>query len=101
MAYNADKLKTPPSSWADFWDLEKFPGKRALRKSPVHTLQIALMADGVPKDKVYALLKTPQGVDRAFAKLDKVKSSIQWRESGAQPQQWLAAGDVVLTSAFG
>lgn len=100
IAYNADKLKTAPTSWADFWDLEKFPGKRGLRKSAVHTLEFALLADGVPKDQVYAVLNTPQGVDRAFAKLDQIKSKVQWWDSGAQPQQWLASGDVVMTSAY-
>lgn len=92
IAYNADKVASAPTSWADFWDLKKFPGKRGLRKSAVHTLEFALLADGVTKDKVYEVLSTPQGVDRAFAKLDQIKSSIQWWESGAQPQQWLAAG---------
>lgn len=100
IAYNADKLQGSPSSWADFWDLKKFPGKRGLRKSAVHTLEFALLADGVPKEKVYKVLSTPEGVDRAFAKLDEIKPSIQWWESGAQPQQWLAAGDVVMTSAY-
>ena len=100
IAYNADKVSGAPTSWADFWDLKKFPGKRGLRKSAVHTLEFALLADGVPKDKVYEVLNTPQGVDRAFAKLDQIKPNIQWWEAGAQPQQWLAAGDVVMTSAY-
>lgn len=100
IAYNADKLKTAPTSWADFWDTKKFPGKRGLRKSAVHTLEFALLADGVPKDKVYDVLGTSAGVDRAFAKLDQIKTSIQWWEAGAQPQQWLAAGDVVMSSAY-
>ncbi|WP_218567864.1 ABC transporter substrate-binding protein [Pseudomonas cavernicola] len=100
IAYNADKLTTAPTSWADFWDLEKFPGKRGLRKSAVHTLEFALLADGVPKDQVYSVLNTPAGVERAFKKLDQIKPSIQWWEAGAQPQQWLAAGDVVMTSAY-
>ncbi|AVZ17535.1 TPA: ABC transporter substrate-binding protein [Pseudomonas aeruginosa] len=100
IAYNADKLNGAPATWADFWDVKKFPGKRGLRKSAVHTLEFALLADGVPKDEVYEVLSTPQGVDRAFAKLDQIKPNIQWWESGAQPQQWLAAGDVVMTSAY-
>ncbi|MDD1148860.1 ABC transporter substrate-binding protein [Pseudomonas sp. TNT2022 ID357] len=100
IAYNADKLKRVPASWADFWDLTQFPGKRGLRKSAVHTLEFALLADGVPRDRVYETLSTAHGVDRAFAKLDQIKSSIQWWEAGAQPQQWLAAGDVVMSSAY-
>jgi putative spermidine/putrescine transport system substrate-binding protein len=100
MAYNGDKLKTAPTSWADFWDLEKFPGKRGLRKSAKYSLEAALLADGVSREDLYKVLGTPQGVDRAFKKLDAIKSSIQWWEAGAQPPQWLLAGDVVMSAAY-
>lgn len=100
MAYNADKLKTAPTGWADFWDLQKFPGKRSLHKGAKYTLEIALMADGVPYTEVYKTLTTQEGVDRAFRKLDQIKSNIQWWEAGAQPMQYLASGDVAMTSAF-
>jgi putative spermidine/putrescine transport system substrate-binding protein len=100
IAYDADKLKTAPSGWADFWDLQKFPGKRSLRKGAKYTLEIALMADGVAKADVYKVLATPEGVDRAFRKLDQIKSSIQWWDSGAQPMQFLASGDVFMSTAY-
>jgi putative spermidine/putrescine transport system substrate-binding protein len=100
MAYDGSKLKTAPASWADFWDLEKFPGKRGLRKGAKYTLESALLADGVSVDDLYKVLDTPEGVDRAFKKLDQIKSSIQWWEAGAQPPQWLVAGDVVMSAAY-
>jgi putative spermidine/putrescine transport system substrate-binding protein len=100
LAYNADKLKAAPTSWADFWDLKKFPGKRGMRKGAKFTLEIALLADGVKPDQVYKLLASKDGVDRAFKKLDQIKGSIQWWEAGAQPPQMLAAGDVVMSSAY-
>ncbi|AJC66545.1 ABC transporter substrate-binding protein [Dickeya zeae] len=100
LTYNANKLQQAPKSWADFWDVKNFPGKRALRKSAKFTLEIALLADGVKREDVYKVLATPAGVDRAFKKLDQIKSNIQWWESGAQPLQWLVAGDVVMTSAY-
>jgi putative spermidine/putrescine transport system substrate-binding protein len=100
LAYDADRLKDGPKSWADFFDVEKFPGKRALRKGAKFTLEIALMADGVPPEDVYDLLATPEGVDRAFRKLDTIKPHLQWWEAGAQPPEWLAAGDVIMTSAY-
>src|SRR5262249_6145581 len=51
LGYDADKIKDPPKSWADFFDLKKYPGKRALRSGPKPNLEIALMGDGVaPKD---------------------------------------------------
>ncbi len=100
LTYDGNKLKTAPTSWADFWDVGKFPGKRALRKSAKYTLEIALMADGVKREDVYKVLATPAGVDRAFKKLDVLKPHIQWWESGAQPLQWLVSGDVTLASAY-
>lgn len=100
LAYNADKLKTSPTGWADFWDLEKFPGKRGLRKGAMYTLEFALMADGVAPKEVYKVLATREGQDRAFRKLDQIKPSIQWWEAGAQPPQYLASGDVVMSSVY-
>ncbi len=90
----------PPSSLEDFFDLEAFPGKRGLRKIAKVNLELALMADGVPADEVYDLLGTPEGVDRAFAKLDTIKDEVIWWEAGAQPPQLLADGEVVMTTAF-
>lgn len=100
LAYNADKLKSAPSGWADFWDVAKFPGKRGLRKGAKYTLEFALLADGVPTSDVYKVLATPAGVNRAFAKLDKLKANIQWWEAGAQPPQLLASGDLVMSAAY-
>jgi putative spermidine/putrescine transport system substrate-binding protein len=100
LAYNADKLKSAPTGWADFWDTEKFPGKRGLRKGAKYTLEFALMADGVAPKDVYKVLGTKEGQDRAFKMLDKLKPSIQWWEAGAQPPQYLQSGDVVMSSAY-
>src|SRR5690554_1645509 len=69
-AYNHDTLTgDKPQTMQDFFDLQKFPGKRALRKRPQVNLEWALLADGVPADQVYEKLATPEGQDRAFAKL--------------------------------
>ncbi|MEG1038862.1 MAG: ABC transporter substrate-binding protein [Pseudomonas sp.] len=100
IAYDRNKLAQAPASWADFWDVQKIPGKRGLRKRAVYNLEFALMADGVKAEDVYSVLATPQGVDRAFAKLTELKPYIQWWEAGAQPAQWLSAGDVVMTSTY-
>ncbi|WP_280043739.1 ABC transporter substrate-binding protein [Pseudomonas sp. Hg5Tf] len=100
IAYDRNKLAQAPTSWADFWDVQKTPGKRGLRKRAVYNLEFALMADGVKVEDVYNVLATPQGVDRAFAKLTELKPYIQWWEAGAQPAQWLSAGDVVMTSTY-
>ncbi|MDT4804525.1 Spermidine/putrescine-binding periplasmic protein [compost metagenome] len=100
MAYDGSRLKSAPTGWADFWNTQKFPGKRSLRKGAKYTLEIALLADGVPREDLYKVLETPEGVERAFRKLDQIKPSIQWWESGAQPMQFLASGDVVMSTAY-
>jgi len=100
MAYNGDKLKVGPKTWADFWDVKKFPGKRGMRKGARYNLEFALMADGVKPADVYKTLATKEGADRAFKKLGELKSSIQWWEAGAQPPQFLVAGDVVMTTVY-
>jgi putative spermidine/putrescine transport system substrate-binding protein len=89
-----------PKSWADFWNVKKWPGKRGLRKQARMTLEIALMADGVASADIYKVLATKEGQDRAFAKLDEIKPYIQWWETGAQPLEWLAAGNVTVTAAY-
>lgn len=100
IAYDTTVLKDPPKTIADVFDLQKFPGKRALQKNPFVNLEWALIADGVPQAEVYKVLSTPEGVDRAFKKLDTIKKDVVWWEAGAQPPQLLADGQVVMTSAW-
>lgn len=96
-AYDTSKLKTAPTTIGDFFDLKKFPGKRGMRKSPKVAMEWALIADGVAPQDVYKTLATPAGVDRAFRKLDTIKSNIVWWDAGAQAPQLLADGAVVMT----
>ncbi|MEH6727099.1 MAG: ABC transporter substrate-binding protein [Hyphomicrobiales bacterium] len=100
-AYNTSKFEgNAPSSIADFFDTDAFPGKRGMRKTAKANLEMALMADGVPAAEVYDLLGTDEGVDRAFAKLDEIKDVIVWWEAGAQPPQLLADGEVDMSTAY-
>ena len=85
-----------PKTWAEFWDVETFPGPRALRNHPIDNIEFALMADGVAPADLY-----PLDVDRAFAKLDEIKPHIAvWWESGAQPAQMLVDHEVVLATGW-
>jgi putative spermidine/putrescine transport system substrate-binding protein len=85
-----------PNNWADFWDVKKFPGRRALRNHPIATLEAALMADGVAPDKLY-----PLDVERAFRKLEEIKPNITvWWTSGAQSAQLLNDGEVDMVMAW-
>lgn len=99
-AYDTTKFPEGPKVAADFFDLEKFPGKRGLRKGAKAVLELALMGDGVPASDVYATLATPEGVDRAFAKLDTIKKDVVWWEAGSQAPQLLADGEVAMTTAY-
>jgi len=98
IGYRTDKYPSgkEPKSWADFWDVKKFPGARALFNGPYGMLEIALIADGVPKEKLY-----PLDVERAFRSLDKIKPNISvWWTKGAQPAQLITDGEVDMTYAY-
>lgn len=99
-AYNSEVFADPPQDWADFFDRDKFPGKRGARNNPIFNMEYALLADGVPVDEVYDVLSTPEGVDRAFAQWDRIKDLLQYWESGAQPIEWLASNNVALSTGY-
>jgi putative spermidine/putrescine transport system substrate-binding protein len=88
-----------PSSLADFFDVAKFPGLRAMsRTSGKLNLEMALLADGVAPQDVYALLSTPQGVARALAKLDTIRGSLVWWTADDPPARMLAEGRAVFAT---
>lgn len=100
-AYNETAFPNEkPSTVKDVFNLEKFPGKRALQKIPAGNLEWALVADGVPYGEVYDVLSTDEGVNRAFAKLDTIKDHVVWWEEGAQPPQLLADKEVVIATGY-
>ncbi|MEO9191552.1 MAG: extracellular solute-binding protein, partial [Acetobacteraceae bacterium] len=98
LAWDRDKYPGSPT-WGDFWDVTKFPGKRGLRKGARGNLEIALMADGVAPADVYKVLSTPEGVDRAFRKLDQLRPFLVWWNTPEEASHILASGDVLMTSA--
>ena len=90
LAWDTQVIKQPPTL-ADFFDLQKYPGKRMLRKDNQAMIEMALMADGVPADKLY-----PLDTDRAFRKLATIKSEMLFWDTGAQSQNLLRDGEVVM-----
>ncbi|MBX5162821.1 MULTISPECIES: ABC transporter substrate-binding protein [unclassified Rhizobium] len=93
---NVDAVKACPKTWADLFDTAKFPGKRTFYKwSAPGVIEAALLADGVPADKLY-----PLDLDRAFKKLDTIKSDIIWWSGGAQSQQLLASAEAPFGSVW-
>lgn len=95
--YPKDKYPTQPSTWADLFNPAKYPGPRGFLNYPIGTLEIALMADGVPYNKLY-----PLDLDRAFKKLDELRSQtkIVWYNSGAEQAQQVANGIVSMSAAW-
>lgn len=86
-----------PKTFADFWDVKKFPGKRTLPDKPDTVLEAALLADGVAPNEVYKTLDTPAGMARALDKVRQIKPYVAlWWSAGAQPVQALASGEVVM-----
>lgn len=98
IGYRTDVFKngSQPKSWADWWDVKKFPGARSMRDHPVDNLEFALIADGVPMDKLY-----PLDTDRAFKKLNQIKPHVAvWWATGQQPAQLLLDKEVVLATGW-
>jgi putative spermidine/putrescine transport system substrate-binding protein len=93
LAYRADKFPSgTPNSYADYFDLTKFPGKRgAWKYASGGIFEAALIADGVPADKLY-----PLDIDRALKKLSTIKDDLVWWETGAQSEQLLTSGEVSI-----
>jgi len=95
--FPADKQ---PQTIADLFDVENFPGRRALQDRPGTNLEWALYADGVAPEDIYDVLATPEGVDRAFAKLDTIKEHLIFWTEGAQAPQLLADQEVSMTTGY-
>ena len=101
VSWDGNRIKDQgPKNWAEFWDVKRWPGKRALYKDPRDSLEAALMADGVARDQVYKVLATPAGVDRAFRKLDQIKSNVLWWLNPGQSRQMLVSGDAAMVATF-
>jgi putative spermidine/putrescine transport system substrate-binding protein len=97
IVYRKDKFPNGgPESWADFWDVKKFPGPRCMYDRSFSCLAFALLADGVPADKLY-----PMDIDRAFHKMSELKPHIKvwWRE-GSQSQQLIRDGEVDMIAMW-
>jgi putative spermidine/putrescine transport system substrate-binding protein len=97
IVYRKDRFPNGgPQSWADFWDVRKFPGARCLYDRSFSCLAFAALADGVPADKLY-----PMDIDRAFRKLSELKPHIRtWWRDGSQSQQLIRDGEVDMIAMW-
>ena len=101
-AWNTDTYgDNGPQSWADFWDVEKFPGKRAYRGKVAGALEPAILADGVAPEDVYKVLDSEDGIARALDKIRELRDHIDvfWT-SGAQHAQLMKDGEVDMTTGW-
>lgn len=97
IGYRTDVFRSGgPKTWGDFFDVVKFPGPRTMQNSPIEQLEFALLADGVPMDKLY-----PLDVERAFRKLNTIKKHVAvWWTTGAQSAQLLVDKEAVIGTAW-
>jgi putative spermidine/putrescine transport system substrate-binding protein len=92
IAYDKEKLGgATPNGWADFYDVKKYPGKRTMWKYMMGAVEGALLADGVPPEKLY-----PLDVDRAIAKMQTIREHLIFWESGSETQQMFLDGEIVM-----
>ncbi|MCX5616858.1 extracellular solute-binding protein [Bombella sp. TMW 2.2559] len=93
--WDSSRLTAPPH-WAALWDVARYPGQRAFFRGPRLTLELALLADGVPPKKIYAQLSTSAGIDRAFHKLSQLRPYIIWWRSPAEAYHILQEQTVLM-----
>jgi putative spermidine/putrescine transport system substrate-binding protein len=88
-----------PRSWADFWDVKRFPGPRGLYKYFYYNYEAALLAAGVKREELYPV--TPEKAEMALGKVKELKPDVTvWWGAGAQPPQLLSSGELALSSAW-
>lgn len=95
LAYNTKAFPAgkAPASWKDYWNVKDFPGRRGMLDAPRYTLDVAAIAAGQPKDKLY-----PLDVEKAFGALDRIKASINvWWKQWPQAPQLLASQELAMT----
>ncbi len=102
IAYNETAFEggEKPTSIRDFFDIEKFPGNRGLRRTPAGLLEWALIAEGVAPQDVYSVLSTPHGVEMAFNAAAAIKSHIVWWTGGNEPVEMLTSGQASMSTAW-
>ena len=89
-----------PNSVEDFFDIERFPGKRALKSEPKAILEWVMLSYNVPVTQIYDLLSTERGLKLVTQRLNQLKGNIVWWESGQEPVELLRDGQVVMASGF-
>jgi len=103
--YHDEKIgSNKPKTIKDFFNTKKWPGKRGIYKTAMHNLEMALMADGVVSGKLYDILETDAGLERAFNKIKELctdpKGGCVFWSAGAKPPELLMQEEVVMSTGW-
>jgi putative spermidine/putrescine transport system substrate-binding protein len=108
LAYNPDTYPegSQPRTWADFFDVERFPGRRGVRDTWFAQLTFAVLGDDPDllntvegRDSLSAL--TPEQVDRAFEIWEEWKSNVtRWWNTGSECPELLMGGELDMCIAW-
>ncbi|MDR5866240.1 extracellular solute-binding protein [Halomonas koreensis] len=100
VAYRTDAFPgRRPTRIGDLFDQRRFPGPRALQRTPSVNLEWALLSYGVPRQELYRLLSTRRGLSLALERLAGLED-LRWWETGSTPPELLAEGEVVMASGY-
>ena len=91
LAYDSSKFPTPPTSWADFWDLRRFPGQRLMRRDALATLDAAMMSLGKAPAEVY-----PIDTRAALRRVGELRRNAVYWNSGSESEQFMRTGEAVM-----
>jgi putative spermidine/putrescine transport system substrate-binding protein len=98
--WDVNRQPNGPQNFQELWDTQRFPGRRTMRRGARMTMEIALMADGVPATEVYRVLATQAGQARAFAALDRIRPSLHFWTGPQQPIELINAGEIAYAVGF-
>ena len=91
LVYDSSKFPTAPTGWADFWDLQKFPGTRLLRRDAAGTLDAAQMSLGKDMANLY-----PLDVRASLARVREIRRNLVFWTGGAESEQFIRTGEAVM-----
>ena len=103
--YHDEKIgSNKPKTIKDFFNTKKWPGKRGIYKTAMHNLEMALAAEGVASGKLYDILETDAGLERAFNKIKELctdpKGGCVFWSAGAKPPELLMQEEVVMSTGW-
>ena len=100
-AYHRDAFPGErPARIGDLFDVQRFPGTRALQRGPEANLEWALRSYGVPRQDLYQLLSTERGLRLAFERLDRIREHVVWWTSADRPMEMLIRGEAAIVSGY-